>query len=399
MKRREFIKSTAALATAAAVISPTPGQAAPSRPKVKQYRTLGKTNIAMSDISFGAGKLPSSSMILRAMDRGINYFDTSPDYGESEDLIGKALKRRKDREKYYIASKFCSPIAYPGHVRFGSSKKEYIEAVDGSLKRLGCDYLDVVFVHAIGSKKDYALDKRRMLDPRMFEAFAELKEKGKANYLAVSSHGPHHMEKLMLAAVESGKFDIIMPAFNFMNFPRVPELIQKAKANGVGVVAMKTLAGAKDSGVELDPGVFEQAAFKWVLRHKEVDGLVITIKSVGDLDTFLPASGEEYSARDQRALDHYAARHGQDYCRTGCGDCEPDCAEGVQIATILRQQMYFEDYGDEKRAMENYATLDRDASACGDCGDAVCVSACPHGLDVVAKLQSAHRSLTFNPVA
>ena len=56
------------------------------------------------------------------------------------------------------------------------------------------------------------------------------------------------MEALLLTAVQSGHFDLIMPAFNFMNFPRIPDLMKEANKSGVAVVAMKTLAGAKGHG-------------------------------------------------------------------------------------------------------------------------------------------------------
>ncbi|MBF0186487.1 MAG: aldo/keto reductase [Magnetococcales bacterium] len=404
MKRREFLKSTAMVTAATAATTATtmvsPVEAATHRAKVRSYNRLGSTDIKMSDISYGAGRLPSASMVLRAIQRGINYFDTAPDYGPSEDHIGEALKRHGQRDKIVIASKYCHPISYQSgksHLQVGSGVDEYISAVENSLKRMGTDYLDIVFVHAIGEKPDYEHERDRLLDPDMLEATERLKEAGKIKYLAVSSHGPHNMETLMLDAVRSGKFDVIMPAFNFMKFPRVPDVLKEAHQRGVGVVAMKTLAGAKDGGISGE-GTFEHAAFKWVLQHQEVAGLVISIKTVRDLDLYLAASGERFTASDQRVLDHYAARFGNEYCRTGCGDCESSCPEGVSIASILRYQMYFQDYGDEKHAMRSYAALDRkgQAEVCLSCQSAVCSGSCEHGLPLAAKLQAAHRDLSFS---
>ncbi len=401
MKRREFIQSSAALAAAAALVTPNLAEAKKNQARVQAYRPLGKTGLKMGDISFGAGRLPSASMMLRAIDRGMNYFDTAPDYGPSEDLIGEALKRFKKRDQIIIASKFCHPIPYSegkSHLQVGSSKQEYIQAVENSLKRLGTDYLDVVFVHAMGEKKDFAAEKARLLDENMLAASEALKKAGKIRHLAVSSHGPNNMERLMMEALRSGHFDLLMLAFNFMNFPKVPEVLREAAKRNVGVIAMKTLAGARESGAKLDPGPFEQAAFKWVLKHPEVSGLVITIKSVSDLNLYLPASGQPFAAGDQRHLDRYAALHGSDYCRTGCGDCNSACEQGVDIATILRYQMYFENYGEEKRAMLGYAGLDKNAEACLDCDDAACAGACPYGLAVGEKLRAAHRTLSFPPM-
>ena len=117
MKRREFIKSSVALTTAASMSAPVIGETKQEKPRIRAYRPLGNTSIEMSDISFGAGRLPSASMVLRAIDRGINYFDTAPDYGTSERYIGEALKRFKQRDKLYIASKFCHALPYEAGVR------------------------------------------------------------------------------------------------------------------------------------------------------------------------------------------------------------------------------------------------------------------------------------------
>ncbi|MEO5354461.1 MAG: aldo/keto reductase [Magnetococcus sp. XQGC-1] len=406
MKRREFLQSSVAVAAGAALPHlAVAAEGAAGKEKgaekstVKQYRPLGKTAIRMSDISFGAGKLPSASMILRAIDQGMNYFDTAPDYGSSETLIGEAMTRFKQREKIYIASKYCRPNPYPGHLPVGSSKADYIAAVEASLKRMNLEYLDVVFVHAMGEQGSLEEEKRRLLDEAMLAATEELKKAGKVRHLAVSSHGPNNLEPLLLEAVNSGHYDLIMTAFNFMKFPALPTLIQTAAERGVGVIAMKTLAGAKESNVDLGSAIFEHAAFRWVLKHPQVAGLVVTIKTVDDLNLYLQASGTPFTAADQRALDHYAALHGQSYCRTGCGDCMGSCPQGVDIANILRYQMYFEDYGDEKRAMQSYAALAHSAAPCLTCQEPTCSAACDHGLPVANKLQAAHRTLSFAPVA
>ncbi|MBF0320358.1 MAG: aldo/keto reductase [Nitrospirae bacterium] len=399
MKRRDFLKAGTLAATAAALISPKTGlhAAEDSAASVKKYTEIGKTGLKMSDISCGCGgAFPSGSLMLRAIDRGINYFDTAPDYGRSESYIGEAMKSIK-RDKVIIASKFCNPMPYPGHLSAGASKDQYIASVDGSLSRMKTPYIDFVFVHAIGeADKDKDKELKRLLDENMLSAFEALKKAGKVKFLAVSSHGPSNMEDLLMAAVNSGHYAMIMPSFNFMKFPKVPDVLKEAKKKGVGVVAMKTLAGAKDMRLDFKGADFAQSAFKWTLKHPEVNGLVVTMKSVGDLDNYLPASGKEYTALDERILDKYARTYGSSYCRTGCGLCEGMCANGVEIAAALRYQMYFIDYGMEKHAMESYASLTNKAEACLTCKLATCAGACPYGLPVAALLRETHKTLTFN---
>jgi predicted aldo/keto reductase-like oxidoreductase len=153
--------------------------------------------------------------------------------------------------------------------------------------------------------------------------------------------------------------------------------------------------------MDLDPkgAVFEHAAFKWVLQHPEVAGLVVTMKRVKDIELYLQASGGEFTAADRLTLDRYAAQFGGDYCRTGCSDCETRCPVGVPIASILRYQMYFESYEDEKRAMQSYAGLGRNAAVCLDCAVESCSGGCAYGLPVALKLRAAHNALSFESIA
>jgi hypothetical protein len=107
VKRRDFLKASA---IAAATVAGTPlttvfAETKINRPKIIKYNELGNTGLMMSDISFGTGGLPSASMILRAVDRGINYFDTAPDYGPSEKYIGKQSVTNEYRLYGYM---FCS---------------------------------------------------------------------------------------------------------------------------------------------------------------------------------------------------------------------------------------------------------------------------------------------------
>jgi hypothetical protein len=187
-----------------------------------------------------------------------------------------------------------------------------------------------------------------------------------------------------------------MPAFNFMKFPRVPEVIQEAKKREVGVIAMKTLAGAKDMKLNTGGGSFPHAAFKWVLKHPEVDGLIVTITATDQLNHYVQASGKESTVSSQAVLDRYAKLYSSKYCRTGCGDCLESCSSKVNIATILRYQMYFQDYGMEKRAMEGYASLKQKADGCFTCADTSCEKACPYELPVASMLRKAHEQLSFS---
>jgi hypothetical protein len=105
--------------------------------EVRDYRRLGRTNVLVSDISLGSGRIKpglGEEVARLAMERGVNYFDTSPDYSEagSETTLGKAMLGKRD--KMFVATKFCTP---QGDLPAGSSVQLYMEMVEGSLKRLG----------------------------------------------------------------------------------------------------------------------------------------------------------------------------------------------------------------------------------------------------------------------
>ncbi len=358
--------------------------------RIRSYRPLGRTGMQISDISFGCSGLDNVTTVKSALERGVNYFDTSPDYSHagSEQTLGEGIKGFP-RDKLFIASKFCTPS---DHLDNDVPVKEVIATVEGSLKRLGTDYLDLAHIHAVNSIE-------RLMNPNIHEAFDRLKEQGKLRFLGVSSHTPQ-LEKVMRHAVDSGRFDVIMVAYNFRNWPDLTTIFHDAKQKGVGVVAMKTLKGAKHTALSdftpTDRESFAQAAFKWVLTNEDVSGLVVSINSLSQIDEYLHASGQPLQQTDLHLLEKYDRLVSNDYCRPGCGACLSSCPAEMPIDDILRYAMYYENYGQQRLGMEKYARVlqTRALSQCTEC-TAPCEQACPFGLPIKAKLQRADRLLRF----
>ena len=116
--------------------------------RVRGYRPLGRTGFEMSDISFGCADLKDPTVVRRALERGINYFDTSPDYSDADpSALGEGI-RGFPRDQVFVASKFCTPN---GHLTTARPVAGVIAAVEESLRRLGTDYLDLVHIHAVNS--------------------------------------------------------------------------------------------------------------------------------------------------------------------------------------------------------------------------------------------------------
>ena len=358
---------------------------------VRRYKTLGRTGFAMSDISFGCAGLNDPGVARRGVERGINYFDTSPDYSRagSEQALGEGI-RGAPRDKLFLVSKFCTP---DGHLDSDTPVQTVIAAVEGSLQRLGTDYLDLVHIHAVNS-----ID--RLMAPNIHEAFDRLKQAGKVRFLGVSSHTPD-LETVMRHAVDSGRFDVIMVAYNFKNWPDLTNIFRSANERGVGVVAMKTLKGAWHTQLsDFTPTEREslpQAAFKWVLSNPDVSGLVVSMNKYSQVDEYLYASGQPLQTSDVDLLEKYDRLVAREYCRPGCGDCLDACPYGVPVDDVMRYAMYAESYGQEKEAMRLYAKIDpaRRADHCAGCA-APCEAKCDFQLPIRHKLTRADQLLRWS---
>jgi aryl-alcohol dehydrogenase-like predicted oxidoreductase len=354
--------------------------------KIKSYRRLGRTNVMVSDISLGSGQIDDVDVARRALDAGINYFDTAPDYSDtnSERVLGEAMKGRRDQ--VFLATKFC---VSDGHLPNDTPVPKVMEAVEASLKRLQTDHVDLIHVHSC-DRVD------RLLAPNIHEAFDRLKEQGKVRFLGVSTHTPN-LEEVANAAIDSGRFDVMMLAYHFGMWPNFGHILEKAKANDVAIVAMKTLKGAKHTNLAEfrdEKSAYSQAAFRWVLSNPNVSCLVISFKEHQHVDEYVYASGTAVGGQDVALLERYDRLTRGDYCQPHCGRCLDSCEYALPINDILRYRMYFRDYRWEKEGMRHYARLDRNASVCSSCS-APCAGSCPIGVPIREKMMDAHRVLHF----
>ena len=357
--------------------------------EIQSYRPLGNTGLTVSDISAGSTRLHQNAdpvgFLNAILDRGVNYIDASPDYApQSEGIIRDAIKGR-DRSKLVLATKFCTS---EGHLRQGSSVKEYMTAMEGAIQRLGTDYIDVAHIHACDSIE-------RLMDENVHEAVDRLREQGKVGHMGVSTHTPNLAEVANMA-IDSGRFGVMMLAYHHGAWPSLQDIVTRAAEKGVGIVGMKTLKGAKHNGLagfRQEADSYTQAAFKWVLSNPNVSNLVISFFNDQHLDEYLYASGKALTANDVAVLKKYDELIAGTHCFQHCSACQGACPEALPIHDVLRHRMYFEDYGDQKQAMQLYAKLERNASACVDC-NAPCAGSCPEGVPIRERMLGAHAMLT-----
>jgi predicted aldo/keto reductase-like oxidoreductase len=299
----------------------------------------------------------------------------------------------------FLASK---TLAWPE-----TSRQAMMQALEGTLRRLQTDYVDVYFNHAVN-------DLARVKNPEWYEFVEVAKRQGKIRFTGISGHAGHLTECLD-HAIDAGKFDVILCAYNFGQDPRfyehflggfdmvarqpdLPRVIQKASHHGVGVVVMKTLMGARLNDMrqyERGGATYSQAAFRWVLSNQHVDGLVVSMTSHDLIDEYLGASGwRQVHIEDPPLLQRYAHMNGAAYCKHACNDCEGACPAGVAIADVMRTRMYAIDYQDRRMARAEYAMISHNAAACLSCSAKPCAGACPHGLKIDALTAPTHQLLT-----
>jgi aryl-alcohol dehydrogenase-like predicted oxidoreductase len=446
ISRRGFLGASLAAAAAAGlggkdglaaqVVPAAPLQpAAPDGPRIKEYRRLGRTGLKVSDISVGGGPLSNDNVLRAALDAGVNYVDTAEHYerGGSERTIGRVLETHP-RDSFFITTKLN--ISFNKQVTKEGLRDRYMKC----LERLGTDHADCLMIHMC------TLEQVKY-EP-YHELIAELKTEGKVRFSGLSNHGADlslfgplsdPMDKVVLAAVEDGRFDIMLFVYNFLQREAGERILAGCAAKDVGVTLMKSdpglvvanerevLAASEDrykkAGRELPEALVKgkersaeraarldaflkkhgiegaekarDAAVKFCLSNPGVHTVCPSINSFEELRTFVSLSGQRLEIADEAVLADSRAAFGDSYCRHACGLCEPACPHGVPVNTIMRYEYYFAAKGREKEAMGLYAGLGQ-ARAAGECAECpgYCEAACPYGVAIQSRLFAAHERLT-----
>jgi len=416
LSRRFFIGTAAAgIAGAAVSIKSTeaiagipdinPDVLASKRKNGMQYRRLGRTNLMISEMILGcASGLRSQqlgpvlfsryrellpSIVDQLIERGGNGFCTSYSYHDTEEILGKALKGR--RQKAIIITGAPS----------GDAKK-VIESGERSLVRWQTDYIDGFFCHGGWSEGFY-------------EGAKKLQEQGKIRYIGESAHKPeNHVQR-----IEANEIDFFLQPYNYMSLAKwterldgrsAEELFVLAKKKDIGVLTIKPFSGhfipnwAKNSSDKMVQNMLGdlksfgkknlyQAMLLWVLQNPNISAAVCGFNEPQDVvEDFEGYQGGKLTAFHEDLLKRYYTLATNDYCRL-CETCVPSCPKGIPIPDIQRFRMYYKNYGHTRDAKEYYAGINPEvnASACDACG--VCEGKCPSGVAIVDCLRDAHKLL------
>jgi len=386
MPRREFIRSGAVGLAGAALAPiaagrkrPAPGASCPSSGFPE--RVLGKTGLSLPIVSIGANSY-DPDLYRQALDSGLRHIDTSSDYqnGNHERVVGRAIKGRP-RDSFVIATSFATH-------RFQDRRKRVfnadtptaplIQSFEGSLRRLGLDCVDIFYLAWMCSRET------TLYEPylRVLEKF---KQEGKARFIGITTH--ENEPEVLRTAAAAKVYDVVLTVFNFRQVHRedVQKAIAEAAGAGVGIVAMKTQAGAswdRRAAGEVNMS----AALKWVLRDKNVHTTVPGITTYGQLRADLAILENPALTEDEKAGLEKMSRlpyiFSSLFCQQ-CGQCLPQCPRGLDVPTLMRSYMYAYGYKDPAKAKEALARADLASVPCGEC--ASCRVRCSVGFNVRAK--------------
>jgi len=372
--RRKFLQSGLILPAVGLVASRhlySFGQA----PVNSGYRTLGRTGLKVTGVGCGIGLIPDPAVLVRAVDLGVNYFDTARTYekGKSEEIAGAALRSRRNR--IILASKTDA-----------MTKAGVIREMDESLKALRTDHVDIWHLHA--------RDTPDSITDEAVEAQELLKKQGKTRFIGISAHD---INAVVDKIVKLGKHDVVQTTYSYPIGSDRNAAIHKLHEAGIGVVAMKVivaLAGIMPPKNKMrvlrDEGPL--AAVKWVLLNPDISTTVLYAKNIAEVEMNFRAMTEPYTPEDEKMLFARNEEIRPFYCRM-CYECKGKCPNGIPVTDELRYLAYNDFAGDFRQARGYFNQLPQDIRnvKCSDCTS--CEIECPNGVEVRNRLIRAQTLL------
>jgi predicted aldo/keto reductase-like oxidoreductase len=363
------------------------------------YSEYGRTGANVSAVGFGGMRFDESKsneenaeLLLYAWSKGINYFDTAPEYcsDRSEDIFGIALKQMADnRSRYYVSTKGMP-------TSFDTAGKARA-AVHRSLKRLNVDKIDFYHVWCIRTLDHYELAMKK---GGQYEGLARCKEEGLIGNIVISTHLPGSQVE---SIIRKNEYEGVLLGVNVLNFPFRWQGVRAAYEAGLGVVAMNPLSGGL---IPKHEGQFAflaqgdetptQAALRFCISSPQITVTLVgfTTKEHIDIACRVADDARPFSDED---IDRVGARVSENMnalC-TGCGYCMPCCPEDIPIASYM--QVYNEKPLFKRTEKEMLAKIDGDhkwgilvdrPADAGDCTEcAACEQACTQHLNIIERLK------------
>jgi uncharacterized protein len=375
-----------------------------------QYRVDKRSGNKLSVLGFGCMRLPggpgrvdiakTEKLFLKAIEGGINYFDTAYLYPGSEDAIGQIFEKRGLRDKVFLATKLPQSMCH--------AASDFDKFFDMQKQRLRTDHVDYYFMHNISDFKQW----ESLRELGIVDWIKKKKVSGEIRQVGFSFHGPQGDFASMLEAYD---WDFCQIQYNYMNteYQAGRAGLKNAAARGIPVFIMEPLLGGKlatslpkkAEAILRQQSADESSAawgLKWVWNQSEVTLLLSGMNEMAQLEENLAladaAKANMMSVAENEALDKAISVFRESYkvpC-TGCNYCMP-CPQQINIpalftaynASFAVSRMY---------GMNAYITsagaLSAEphfASACVKCG--ACESRCPQHIAIRDSLVSVKRRL------
>ncbi|NUQ71420.1 MAG: aldo/keto reductase [Chthonomonadales bacterium] len=381
-------------------------------------RRFGRTELQTTVLTLGAMRIPPTDQepeeqardraygtLRRALDVGINHIETARGYGQSEAIIGNALREGVIRRDEFILTTKIPPM---------DTAEEFRAALDDSLTRLNVNYVEILDIHGINN--DELLAKSLRSDGALGAARRAMDE-GCVGHLGFSTHAPL---ETILQTLRTGEFETMNLHYYLMNRRNLPA-VELAAAMDIGVF----IISPTDKGGQLfrppdrlralcEPRTPIALNQRWLLSQPAVHTLSLGAANPEELDAHLEgvASDDPLSSAERLALerlDEAMEALGAEYC-SYCHECLP-CPERINIPEALRLRNLAVAYDMVEFGRYRYGMLARrdpitgeivggadhwlpglQGDYCTACGD--CLPRCPMKLDIPALLADTHTRLT-----
>lgn len=325
--------------------------------------TLGNTGIIVNKNGFGAlpiqriSEKSAVSILHKAYEHGIEFYDTARFYTDSEKKLGLAFGGI--RKNVYLASKTMAQMP-----------EGFWKDLEETLGNLKTDYLDIYQFH------NPPFCPKPGDGSGLYEAMTEAKKQGMVRHIGITNH------RLAVAqeAVECGLYHTLQFPFSYLSGDKELALVKKCKEAGMGFLAMKALAG----------GLITNSAAAYAFMEQFPHVLPIWgIQRERELDEFLSYQEKEPELTDklQAAIDHDRAQLQGEFCR-GCGYCMP-CPAGIEINNCARMSLMIRRAPLKAQLTKEMQEKMKKIEECLHCGK--CKEKCPFGLDTPTLLEKNYK--------
>ncbi len=379
LSRRRFLTGGLAVLSALAP-SGRRAEAEQGRPGPRwPERPLGRTGLRLPRLSMGCGQVTDRGLIDAALDSGIVHFDTAAHYGNgtNERLLGRALADRP-RGSFIVATKIIpdGEDQRTGLFTERTTVGPFLAKFERSLQRLGLEFVDILYLHQ-ASRAEAARHEP------LLRALEDVKKSGRARCIGVSTH--QREPEVLRAAAESGRYDVVLTSYNFRqpHAAEMREAIALAASKGLGIIAMKAMAGVYWDAQRSLP-IDAAAALRWVLADPNVDTCLAGFSTLEQIQVAVQVlDSPDMTDRDRSALRLGGERDLAGLYCAQCGDCRGQCRAGTDIPTWMRSYMYAYGYRAPARA-KAVLGASLGSPSCRSCAE--CPVRCRLGFDVRSRI-------------